>query len=176
MGPGLLATKNTKSHKENVPCEINSTMDKPTIADFDPWKGSLDAIAAWEEFGGLDVDDAFNKFCTCPEQYAGDFMWMGPKAFVFYLPVLEKHIQRAKERESIRDEPASVEEIGQSILFQLQSNATQIITCIDDQLARLCEMVLQNPRLYCDDPDSTDDQERLYTTWNAIHRQIHTPI
>jgi hypothetical protein len=41
----------------------------PTGEEFDAFDGYLDAICAWENFGGLSLSDAHVKFCGRPDIY-----------------------------------------------------------------------------------------------------------
>ncbi|MCW1887423.1 hypothetical protein OKA04_21985 [Luteolibacter flavescens] len=64
----------------------------PSEADFDPW-GCLDAKHAWREFGGLSIEQAFAKFIANPLNRQEDFASMGPEAFEFYFPVLDRYLR-----------------------------------------------------------------------------------
>ncbi len=68
----------------------------PSKQDFDPYGGCLDAQWAWRNFGELTLDQAYDKFIDHPDYYQEDFMFMGPKAFVFYFPVIERFLFEAK--------------------------------------------------------------------------------
>ena len=65
--------------------------------------GCLDGQHAWKQFGGLTVDEAYSKFCENPDFYQEDFMFMGPKAFLFYFPVIEKYIKTVKPGDDLDD-------------------------------------------------------------------------
>ena len=54
--------------------------------------GSLDEQGAWKQFGGLSRAEAFQRFIENPIHYQEDFMWMGPKAFAYYFPVIERFL------------------------------------------------------------------------------------
>ncbi|MFT5324134.1 MAG: hypothetical protein ACI8P0_001994 [Planctomycetaceae bacterium] len=68
----------------------------PTREDFGADYGCLDAICAWEDFGGLDLADAYVKFCEGPDIYQEDFMFMDDVAFVYYFPVLDRYIRESR--------------------------------------------------------------------------------
>jgi hypothetical protein len=68
----------------------------PTKKDFDPYDGNLDAASAWREFGGLTLDQAYKRFLSNSLSYQEDFMFMGPAAFSFYFPVIERHLYEFK--------------------------------------------------------------------------------
>ena len=50
----------------------------PSKEDFVPY-GTLDELRAWENFGGLSLDEAYDKLCENPLYYQEDFMWMESK-------------------------------------------------------------------------------------------------
>src|SRR5436189_5968418 len=64
----------------------------PTEADFDPYGGNLDAHTAWKHFGGLSIPQAYDLFVTNPLRYQEDFMFMGSRAFEYYLPVIDRYL------------------------------------------------------------------------------------
>ena len=64
----------------------------PTERDFDPLSGGLDEQIAWENFGGLALEQALARFVENPDYYQEDFMFMGGKAFAFYFPVVERYL------------------------------------------------------------------------------------
>ena len=61
--------------------------------DFDPWGGQLDGQTAWRNFGELTIEGAFELFCTSPIIYVEDFMFMGPRAFTHYFPVIDRYVR-----------------------------------------------------------------------------------
>lgn len=70
--------------------EVNGPL--PGEREFDPQEGDLDAQVAWENFGGLNLQEAYRKFEQRPDVYQEDFMFMGGKAFAYYFPVLERYL------------------------------------------------------------------------------------
>ena len=88
----------------------------PEEKDFDPWNGFLDAQCAWKNFGGLNLCEAFEKFCDNPLKYQEDFMFMGPKAFAYYYPVLDKYLREVQPD----DEDDDCEAWGIVCAFEMQ--------------------------------------------------------
>lgn len=78
----------------------------PTLQDFDPWEGNLDARDAWQNFGGLDLEAAWAKFCDCPEHYQEDFMFMGDKAFAYYFSVIDRYLRASPAENTDGDRQA----------------------------------------------------------------------
>src|SRR4051812_25393352 len=64
----------------------------PSQSDFCNGVGG-DAGDAWRNFGGLSLDAAYQKFTECPESYQEDFMWMFPRAFEYYYPVVDRYLR-----------------------------------------------------------------------------------
>ncbi len=64
----------------------------PSKEDFVPY-GTLDELRAWENFGGLSLDEAHDKLCENPLYYQEDFMWMGIQAFAFYFPAVDRFVR-----------------------------------------------------------------------------------
>ena len=50
---------------------------------------------AWRNFGGLSLEDAYQKLLECPVIYQEDFMWMFPRAFEYYYPVVDRYLREA---------------------------------------------------------------------------------
>lgn len=65
----------------------------PSRQDFDPYGGDLDAKAAWRNFRGLSLDEAYEKFLSAPEIHQEDFMFMGARAFAYYFPVIDRYLR-----------------------------------------------------------------------------------
>ena len=72
--------------------------DIPSQADFQlaPERNyDLDGWHAWDTFGGLSLDQAYEVFRTSALDCQEDLMWMAPRPFCFYLPVALRYIQAA---------------------------------------------------------------------------------
>jgi hypothetical protein len=52
----------------------------------------LDERSAYKEFGGLTLDEAYQRFIENPVSCQEDFMFMGPVAFCYYFPVVERYL------------------------------------------------------------------------------------
>ena len=68
----------------------------PNRDDFNPTGCYLDADWTWGNFGGLDLSEAFARFCEDPDMYQEDFMFMGSAAFSYYFPVIERYIYESQ--------------------------------------------------------------------------------
>jgi hypothetical protein len=111
----------------------------PTENDFDPYCGDLDAQSAWRSFGGLTLQQAYEKFCEVPEVHQEDFMFMGWKAFSFYLPVLEKYLAEVVPVDDMDDCEGWI--LGCAIEAQIHEN-DQIDDGMRSRLISLAENVI----------------------------------
>ena len=78
-------------------------MKLPDQRDFYQGKFDLDGRSAWRKFGGLTVDQAYEKFCENPLSCEENFMFMGNSAFIFYFPVIDKYIREKELRIAFSD-------------------------------------------------------------------------
>jgi hypothetical protein len=66
----------------------------PSFADLSPTQGeNLDEKLAAEHFFGKSASEAESLFRENAIYYAGDLMWMGDKAFAFYLPAFSRFLE-----------------------------------------------------------------------------------
>lgn len=82
-------------------------MDLPTIEDYTSMpnpKDDLDGYTAWEHFGGLAIDQAYDKFVDHPLLYQEDFMFMGGPAFAYYFPVVDRYVREVESKNEFADE------------------------------------------------------------------------
>jgi hypothetical protein len=127
----------------------------PKVEDFvcvDPPEDDLDGFRAWQIFGGLTVDEAYQKFCECPEIYQEDFMFMADAAFAFYFPVVDRYI-REKEPGYSFDEETHM--LGYCIELHVGEDCPHTLPLLD-RIVKLCCFVLQGLK------NVTDDGQRMY--------------
>jgi hypothetical protein len=105
----------------------------PTVKDFtctlkpeDDWDG----FYAWKNFGGLTVDEAYQKFCQVPENYQEDFMFMGDAAFAFYFPVIDRYV---------REKEPKIEMEGVEYPFDGETHI--LASCIGNHIGTKCPAV-----------------------------------
>lgn len=136
----------------------------PTEKDFDPWNGCLDAQHAWKQFGGLELEQAYEKFCENPLNYQEDFMFMGPKAFKFYFPVVVCYLQACPFPEEYGDSQAWI--LGKAMKTQLERRK-------DDDLLRpigeLCQHVRTHLSQYA---ELAADQDRISAAWVEVEQYL----
>jgi len=136
----------------------------PTKKDFDPGNGCLDAQHAWKQFGGLDLEQAYTKFCENAQFYQEDFMFMGPKAFRFYFPVVDRFLRREREPWEFDDSQAWI--LGKAIRLQLEQ-------CKDDSLLKaigeLCQYVRAHLSTFATDGS---EQQEIKAAWLEVESQL----
>ncbi len=117
-------------------------MKIPEIKDFTeviPPENDLDGFHAWQEFGGLNLAEAYTKFCSHPESYQEDFMFMGARAFLFYFPVIDRYIREIEGPDNGFDGEAWILACG--IRNQFEQDA-RLLAPIRDRAEQLCDFVL----------------------------------
>lgn len=143
----------------------------PTEKDFDPFEGNLDAQWAWKHFGGLSLEEAFNKFQENPLCYEEDFLFMGHKAFVFYFPVLDRYLREMREKPRVKRDSSSVRHIPQCIQFQFDDPVDAHLLSIKKAVIELCDFMLTNLQDFLDEWVNAKAVERY---WQQLkHRVSH---
>ncbi|CAN5520461.1 hypothetical protein BH09VER1_BH09VER1_51510 [soil metagenome] len=136
----------------------------PSEEDFDPCRGQLDAQTAWRNFGGLQIPAAYEKFCEHPYAYQENFMFMGPRAFRFYFPVIDRFLREHEGLDDYDNSEAWI--LGQGIIFQLAQRE-------DDSslphLEALASFVRANLARYCTQPEN---QRRIDHCWQEVQTEI----
>lgn len=94
-------------------------MTLPTESEINPIPDDLDGQVAVKHFLGKTVQDAVAMFADNSLVYQEDLMWMGPKAFCFYLPAVLKHFRQESD-------PDLVASIASVLEFRLEHDATDI--------------------------------------------------
>lgn len=143
----------------------------PTHDDFDPTGNCLDADWAWMNFGGLDLSDAYAKFCENPDVYQEDFMFMGSVAFSCYFPVIERYI---RESRIVPGREFDFEVEGMWILAHCINNQfTDPDPLPSPDLRRrveeLVSYVRKNLSQYCED---VNEQRRLDSAWHELQDRM----
>jgi hypothetical protein len=136
----------------------------PTEKDFDPWNGCLDAQHAWKQFGGLDLEQAYQKFCENPLNYQEDFMFMGPKAFKFYFPVVARYLQECPCPDEFGDSEAWI--LGKVMCYQLEESEDEELL---KQISDLCHYVRTHLSHYA---ETASEQERISAAWLEVESQL----
>jgi hypothetical protein len=94
-------------------------MTLPTESEINPIPDDLDGQVAVKHFLGKTVQDAVDLFGENSLVYQEDLMWMGPKAFCYYLPAVLEHFRQEAD-------PDLVAFIASVLEFRLEHDAKDI--------------------------------------------------
>lgn len=140
----------------------------PTEHDFNPWNDPTDAETAWQNFGGLSLDEAYAKFCTHPRYYQEDFMFMGRIAFAYYFPVAEKYIRNAPDADPLGgDHDAWI--LAQGIKNQFSGDNLPHIRHLGERAVALAKFVHDNIHRFGDDDA---ERKRVADAWSQLVAHI----
>ncbi|HEY5040383.1 MAG TPA: hypothetical protein VIK53_00080 [Verrucomicrobiae bacterium] len=133
----------------------------PTEEDFG---GSLDAKSAWKNFGGLDLNLAYERFCENPLCYQEDFMFMEMAAFEFYFPVIDRFLRENHTEDVFNDSVAWI--LGKGISLQIESTVNPELL---EKINSLTHYVRTHLSQYSPLPV---EQEEIDGTWLMIQQHI----
>jgi hypothetical protein len=139
----------------------------PTEEDFDPLGGDLDAQWAWENFGGLTLDAAKEKFPQKPECYYEDFMSMGSRAFSFYFPVIETYLIDTPVEYEGWDRCAWI--LVHAIKSQLQRDTKSVVLHLLPRIRHLIQFVRQDIARF---DDESEGQSRILLAWTELDEVV----
>jgi hypothetical protein len=148
-------------------------MKVPTVEDF-TWtpkpEDDLEGFWAWRNFGGLIVDEAYQKFCQFPESYQEDFMFMGDAAFTFYFPVVDRYIrEKEPEYQDGKEYPFDGEtHILAHCIGMHVSEKRPSVRPLYDQIVELCHFVLQSLENVTDDQRRSWSPEEIKRVWTEL--------
>ncbi len=137
----------------------------PTESDFDPYNGCLDCQCAWKNFGNLSLDQAYALFIERPEIYQEDFMFMGPAAFFYYFPIVDRYMREVAYDENSCGTEADI--LGYAINYQFEGFRRSQIMLVE--INSLASFVLANPDRYADDKD---EKLKIINTWTKLHTEL----
>ena len=148
-----------------------SELPLPSATDFFTEGGDLDAEYAWTHFGGLTLEQAYRKFTENPDYYQEDFMFMFPKAFEYYFPVLDRYLRSvSQEEEDAMGDGWEVWIIGRGINSQLRQMAkSHPPRYLLAEIAALSHFVKENLSLYF---SAEEEQIRTREAWLEIDQAL----
>jgi hypothetical protein len=133
----------------------------PTEEDFG---GSLDAKCAWKNFGDLDLNLAYERFCENPLARQEDFMFMETTAFEFYFPVVDRFLRENHTEDVFDDSQAWI--LGRAVFSQMQSAINLELL---GKIESLTNYILNHLPQYSPLPV---EQEEIESTWLEIQQHI----
>jgi hypothetical protein len=138
----------------------------PGQADFDPFGGCIDALSAWDDFGGLTRSEGFEKFCSSPDSYHEGFMWMGGRAFAFYFPIIERYVFQTHIADD-EDEVDAIWILAHCISLHLDPDSHDDIKTVRDRILTLTQHVRSNLSKFGKTPT---DQRHVDEAWRELHQ------
>jgi len=136
----------------------------PLKGDFDPYGGCLDALCAWDHFGGSTLQQAYDIFLTNPLNYQEDFMFMGTRAFEYYFPVVDRYLGEVSGE---RSEGAAI--LGYGIALQFDWKAAALAAKIVSEIEALSVFVQADPARFALEPD---ESRRFAKAWQKVDEKI----
>jgi len=141
----------------------------PTKDDFVPHSQNLDEVCAWEHFGGLNLDEAKERFSENALHYQEDFMFMGTNAFLFYFPVLDHYLRSAPDIENDDDYESWI--ISQCICARFEPETIDRLRPLIPKILDLAGFIRHNIRRFgCDE----SEQQRVANAWADLVSHIES--
>jgi hypothetical protein len=165
--PGVILGGTVLVNDENYEWKpLSSTL--PTYGDFG---SGLDEENAFKHFGGLSLERAYERFLKSPEVYQEDFMDMGPVAFTFYFPIVERYLYTIKAQRRYYDCEAAI--LATDFLFQLSEPKIFQNKELLFRLIRLTDYVIANLGQYA---LQGDEQIRIWESWEELRAKLNELI
>ena len=139
----------------------------PVESDFDPFGGCLDARSAWRHFGRLSLQQAYDLFISNPLRYQEDFMFMGPRAFEYYLPVIDRYLREVPGGEDLDGCEAAI--LGSGIGLQFDSNDSALSKAAVSEIEDLSAFVRAHLARFSPE---TGEQGRIEEAWRQVDVKI----
>jgi len=127
----------------------------PTASELNPFPDDLDGQVAQRNFLGKTVEDAAQLFANHGGSVE-DLMWMGPRAFVYYLPAALRYLEGVTANS---DEWDVVDALPGTISFRLD-HAPADIADAWSTIAHLCAYVLAHADRLVDEWDRAEVSDR----------------
>lgn len=136
----------------------------PGFTDFVPLDGDLDALHAWKNFGGLSLDQAHQLFMENPDCYWEDFMFMGPAALDYYLPVIDRYLRDYRSAvEDDDDDDGCAWILGAAMVSHLENSKVRpIATGTAMEIAELAAFMIREIDRFAVTPPG---QTRILEPW-----------
>lgn len=150
-----------------VPMSKTPARSLPTERDFDPWNGNLDAQCAWKHFGGLTLDEAKARFLENPLCYQEDFMFMGPKAFAYYYPVIEDYLRNVPDADNFDDHESWI--LAHCVRMQFAGNDLAPIRHLAERVLDLANFITTNIRRFGGDEG---ERKRVADAWMELSDHV----
>lgn len=137
---------------------------------------SGDAGYAWRNIGGLSLEAAYEKFVGDPLTNQEDYMWMFPKSFEYYFPVVDRYLRSADVRDEGHhfDDGCQAWILGRCLESQFRwKDGSRPPDYVVSEICDLARFVRQHLHHYSSDPS---EQERIEACWMGLQTAIFTEM
>jgi hypothetical protein len=132
----------------------------PSASDINPIPEDLDGRVAEEHFLGKSLDEAIVLFKENGLLYQEDLMWMGPKAYCFYVHAAIAYIKS----EDAGGDSDFINSLGGNFEFRLKRDRNEIEAVLG-AIKEACEYVLENWSKY-------DVKSEVYGDLHGKYREL----
>ena len=136
---------------------------------------SGDAGYAWRNIGGMTLEAAYEKFFECPEINQEDFMWMFPRAFEYYYPVVDRYLRSADIGDDFYhfDEGCQAWILGCCLESQFHwADGSRPPDYVVSEIRALAQFVRDHLHHYSLDPD---EKTRIDSCWVKLQETLSVP-
>ena len=134
-----------------------------------------DAGYAWRNIGGLSLEDAYQKFLEDPESHQEDFMWMFPRAFEYYYPVVDRYLRSANVSDVYYhfDDGCQAWIFGCCLESQFHwADGSRPPDYVVSEIRALAQFVRDHLHHYSPDPG---EQKRIDSCWVKLQETLSVP-
>jgi len=135
----------------------------PSEYDFNP-RGGRAAAASWKCFGGLSLEQAYQRLWSDPVANEEQFAHMGPAAFDYYFPVIDRFLRGADPRD--HDDHREVRAFGYTIAAQL---VDRIDPRLNEEISALATHILTHLRDYA---HHRTGQRKVAGAWKRVEKKL----
>ena len=148
-------------HAQNEDASALPTRDDINVFD------SLDERCACEHFLGKNLDEAEALFRSGFSYYGEDLMWMGPRAFRYYVQAAIRYL---RSEHAVGDSDA-VDSIATTFEFRLDDESDELRP-VAAKLAETCRYVFDNFATFDCDESIYGDLRGQYATLHDAFEQL----
>ncbi len=135
----------------------------PTEYDFCP-RGGRAAEAAWKCYGNLTLEQAYQRLLSNPVENEEQFAHMGPVAFDYYFPVIDRFLRGVDPRD--QNDHREARALGYTISAQLVGT---LEPSLKEEISDLVKHVLGNPRAYA---HHKTGRRKLVGAWRRVETRL----
>ena len=151
-------------------------MKLPTAEDFTgiPNPECGDAFCAWKNFGGLTIDEAYQKFCEFPDCSQEDFMFMGDNAFIFYFPVIDRYVREQEPEYEFFGKKYPFDGVTHFLAHSIDMHVSETspsVRSLYNQIVKLCDFVLRSVADVPSEKGRSWSPDEIRTVWTELRKK-----